>query len=59
MKYLLDTNVWISALRGSNASVIGKLGSLAADDLWIAAQARANNLILVRQTSVSSLACRV
>ncbi len=47
MKYLLDTNVWISALRGSNASVIGKLGSLAADDLWIAAQARANNLILV------------
>ena len=33
MTYLLDTNVWIDALRGSNPKVIQRLNEVAADEI--------------------------
>ncbi|WP_269965285.1 type II toxin-antitoxin system VapC family toxin [Corynebacterium meitnerae] len=59
MKYLLDTNVWISALRGSSVSVIGQLGSLAADDLVMSSVVLGELLVGVRKAGLEEQERRI
>nr|WP_274708486.1 type II toxin-antitoxin system VapC family toxin [Corynebacterium meitnerae] len=55
----MDTNVWISALRGSSVSVIGQLGSLAADDLVMSSVVLGELLVGVRKAGLEEQERRI